>query len=92
MTLKNPLDAMLRISMISANPLECYNRIHELNVFSSLARDCYTRKKYPDTEHIDGSLKALDASYLTLKELNMVSDERYGDIERFVHDVENAYN
>lgn len=92
LTLKNPLDAMLRISMISANPLECYNRIHELNVFSSLARDCYTRKKYPDTEHIDGSLKALDASYLTLKELNMVSDERYGDIERFVHDVENAYN
>ena len=36
---KNPLDLLLRISLLSISPLEIYSRIYELNVITSLAND-----------------------------------------------------
>lgn len=59
---KEPFDAMLRICFQAPNPLECYNRILELNVLQSLSSDPngLTDGIYPDPKMIERVLSQLE--------------------------------
>ena len=61
---KNPLDLLLRISLLSVNPLEIYSRIYELNVITSLANDPnFAPEKYPAASRVQKTLDALIKTY-----------------------------
>lgn len=61
---KNPLDLLLRISLLSVSPLEVYSRIYELNVITSLANDKnFAPKNYPDTSRVRKTLDVLTKTY-----------------------------
>ena len=69
---KNPLDLLLRISLLSVSPLEVYSRIYELNVITSLVNDPkFESKKYPSASRVWKTLDALSATYdnLNLRDL-----------------------
>ena len=61
---KNPLDLLLRISLLSISPLEIYSRIYELNVITSLANDPkFAPKNYPTASRVWKTLNALIKTY-----------------------------
>ena len=61
---KNPLDLLLRISLLSVSPLEVYSRIYELNVIISLANDKnFVLKNYPATSRVRKTLDILTNTY-----------------------------
>lgn len=75
---KNPLDLLLRISLLSVSPLEVYSRIYELNVITSLASDPkFDSKKYPSASRVWKTLDALIATYnnLSLRGLQLELEE-----------------
>ncbi len=88
---KNPLDTLIRISMHSANPLECYTRIYELNIFSSLANEGYSQENYPNLEHTAEVFKNMVTCYDHLLKINVVSNEQYDEVKNFSERVMNAY-
>lgn len=74
---KNPLDLLLKISLLSISPLEVYSRIYELNVITSLKNDFesvksnlkksnpkkFDPKKYPSADRVRKTLNDLIATY-----------------------------
>lgn len=61
---KNPLDLLLRISLLAVSPLEVYSRIYELNVITSLANDPnFAPKNYPPASRVRKTLDALIKTY-----------------------------
>lgn len=61
---KNPLDLLLRISLLSVSPLEVYSRIYELNVITSLVNDSkFVPKNYPSAFRVWKTLDALIKTY-----------------------------
>ena len=61
---KNPLDLLLRISLLSVSPLEVYSRIYELNVITSLVNDPkFVPKNYPSAFRVWKTLDALIKTY-----------------------------
>ncbi|MBO4780416.1 MAG: hypothetical protein J5497_07260, partial [Selenomonadaceae bacterium] len=61
---KNPLDLLLRISLLSVSSLEVYSRIYDLNVITSLANDPnFAPKNYPAASRVRKTLDALIKTY-----------------------------
>lgn len=61
---KNPLDLLLRISLLSLSPLEVYSRIYDLNIIESLINDKnFNEKKYPPAIRIWKTLDAINSTY-----------------------------
>ena len=70
---KNPLDALVRISLHSLNPLECYERIYELNVISSFSCENRNSSNYPPCERIKKVIASLKESYEKMLEHTLIS-------------------
>ena len=61
---KNPLDLLLRISLLSVSALEVYLRVYELNIITSLANDPnFDSEKYPSASRVRKTLDALIKTY-----------------------------
>lgn len=69
---KNPLDALVRISLHALNPLECYTRIYELNVLFSFSCENGNNSNYPPCERIKKVIASLKESYEKMLEHNLV--------------------
>lgn len=75
---KNPLDLLLRISLLSVAPLEIYLRIYELNAITSLANDPdFQPTEYPGSDRVWKTLDDLTKTYenLNLRNLQAEIDE-----------------
>lgn len=72
---KNPLDALVRISLHSLNPLECYTRIYELNVLSSFSCENGNNSNYPPCERIKKVIVSLKGSYEKMLEHKLISHD-----------------
>lgn len=64
----NPLDALLCLCLLAINPLECYNRVYELEVLQSYARDDTAGGVYPPPERIHRIVTAIMESGRKLAE------------------------
>lgn len=86
---KNPLDSMLRICMHSLCPLECYNRIYELDVLHSILNDPngYNESFYPKKKRIQKVLEALERSYRKISRINDSFRPQYERVKKFCSDV-----
>ena len=90
-TRKNPLDALLSIAMRSVNPLECYGRIYELNVLSSMAEDGYSEVYYPARNRTESALNDLTGTFMKFRDLNLIETEKVDAVKRFCSKVRKAY-
>uniref|UniRef100_UPI00405617D3 hypothetical protein n=1 Tax=Agathobacter sp. TaxID=2021311 RepID=UPI00405617D3 len=82
---KNSLDALLRFACKSMSPLECYARVYELNVLSSLYHDSagYNEKDYPPRERIQKAVGGILHSYERMAKLDMGLEERRKEVFEF---------
>jgi len=89
---KNPMDAMLRICLQSLAPLECYNRIYELNILCSLAHDSegYSEKNYPKLDRIWLVLDGLRESGRKISKLCDSSEFNFERLNAFCSEVESC--
>ncbi len=85
MTNKNPMDAMLRICFHSICPLECYNRIYELDILHSIIEDPdgYSTAYYPKPERIRAALDGLERSYQKICKIDPVKEGEWRLVEDF---------
>ena len=83
MSIKNPLDVLLRIALRSICPLETYARIYELNVIAALSKEKLDAKKYPSADRVRNALDGLSASYKKLSEAGIINDEQLKAVREF---------
>lgn len=89
LSFKNPLDVLIKISMHALNPLECYNRIYELNIISSFINEEGENKNYPSIERIKKVIASLENSYDKMKKLKLISSEHVTKVKEFCECVRN---
>ena len=82
-TAKNPVDTLIRISMHAENPLECYTRICELNVLSSIANTGYSELKYPERKRVLKTIEALYSVYTNFLGLGIVTENEMKNTDCF---------
>ena len=83
MSYKNPLDALLRISLHALSPLECYTRIYELNVLSGMTQGKTSKGRYPPEERVRGVTDSLLDTYKKLADLSDAINPRLSEVETF---------
>ena len=84
LSVKNPLDMLLRIALHSICPLETYTRIYELNVISALSKEGLDEKKYPSAARVRKTLDELSTSYQNLSEAGVVDGVQLKNALEFV--------
>lgn len=82
-TAKNPVDTLIRISMHAENPLECYTRICELNVLSSIANTGYSELKYPERKRVLKTIEALYSVYTNFLGLGIITEKEMKNTDCF---------
>ena len=87
---KNPLDALLRIALHSVSPLECYGRIYELNILSSLSRNAHWQKDYPPPERVSYVVSSLLGAYDRLSQTDAALELKSRNLRDFCENVMRA--